>query len=146
MHCCIFSSAGEALMESHTVLDFVYCSPSLRCVQTAHHILRGTSQHSTAPHGSSSTAYRHEPTDTSHTDNDGCFFFLCPRVFFLDTLVAFDVDANWSANTASNSTFYSEILAFVAFWKLFNIWDTISCFFMLCVLCVCCRSPAGWED
>ncbi|XP_001923885.3 ubiquitin-associated and SH3 domain-containing protein B [Danio rerio] len=32
---------GEALFESHTVVDFVYCSPSLRCVQTAHNILRG---------------------------------------------------------------------------------------------------------
>ncbi|XP_067113716.1 ubiquitin-associated and SH3 domain-containing protein B isoform X2 [Osmerus mordax] len=32
---------GEALQESHTVIDFVYCSPSLRCVQTAHNILRG---------------------------------------------------------------------------------------------------------
>uniref|UniRef100_A0A4W4G0D6 Ubiquitin associated and SH3 domain containing Ba n=1 Tax=Electrophorus electricus TaxID=8005 RepID=A0A4W4G0D6_ELEEL len=32
---------GEALFDSHTVIDFVYCSPSLRCVQTAHNILRG---------------------------------------------------------------------------------------------------------
>lgn len=32
---------GEALLESHTVIDFVYCSPSLRCVQTAYNILRG---------------------------------------------------------------------------------------------------------
>uniref|UniRef100_A0A8C2Q670 Ubiquitin associated and SH3 domain containing Ba n=1 Tax=Cyprinus carpio TaxID=7962 RepID=A0A8C2Q670_CYPCA len=32
---------GEALLESHTVVDFVYCSPSLRCVQTAHNILKG---------------------------------------------------------------------------------------------------------
>ncbi|XP_018954195.1 ubiquitin-associated and SH3 domain-containing protein B-like [Cyprinus carpio] len=32
---------GEALLESHTVVDFVYCSPSLRCVQTAYNILRG---------------------------------------------------------------------------------------------------------
>ncbi|KAJ7996203.1 hypothetical protein DPEC_G00234620 [Dallia pectoralis] len=32
---------GEALLESHTKIDFVYCSPSLRCVQTAHNILRG---------------------------------------------------------------------------------------------------------
>ncbi|TSK82124.1 Ubiquitin-associated and SH3 domain-containing protein B [Bagarius yarrelli] len=31
---------GEALFESHTVINFVYCSPSLRCVQTAHNILR----------------------------------------------------------------------------------------------------------
>uniref|UniRef100_A0AAY4DYP3 SH3 domain-containing protein n=1 Tax=Denticeps clupeoides TaxID=299321 RepID=A0AAY4DYP3_9TELE len=35
---------GEALLESHTVVDFVYCSPSLRCVQTAHNILRGLQQ------------------------------------------------------------------------------------------------------
>lgn len=33
--------AGEALLESHTSIDFVYCSPSLRCVQTAQHILQG---------------------------------------------------------------------------------------------------------
>uniref|UniRef100_A0A8C2WYC4 Ubiquitin associated and SH3 domain containing B n=1 Tax=Cyclopterus lumpus TaxID=8103 RepID=A0A8C2WYC4_CYCLU len=32
---------GEALSESHTTVDFVYCSPSLRCVQTAQHILQG---------------------------------------------------------------------------------------------------------
>ncbi|KAM4546360.1 ubiquitin-associated and SH3 domain-containing protein B [Fundulus diaphanus] len=32
---------GEALLESHTKIDFIYCSPSLRCVQTAHHILQG---------------------------------------------------------------------------------------------------------
>ncbi|MBN3310341.1 UBS3B protein, partial [Amia calva] len=35
---------GEALLESNTVIDFVYCSPSLRCVQTAHNILRGLQQ------------------------------------------------------------------------------------------------------
>ncbi|KAI7812779.1 ubiquitin-associated and SH3 domain-containing protein B [Triplophysa rosa] len=35
---------GEALLESHTVIDFVYCSPSLRCVQTAYNILRGLQQ------------------------------------------------------------------------------------------------------
>uniref|UniRef100_A0A671UE14 Ubiquitin associated and SH3 domain containing Bb n=1 Tax=Sparus aurata TaxID=8175 RepID=A0A671UE14_SPAAU len=35
---------GEALLESNTVLDFVYCSPSLRCVQTAQNILRGLQQ------------------------------------------------------------------------------------------------------
>lgn len=34
---------GEALLESQAVIDFVYCSPSLRCVQTAHNILRGMS-------------------------------------------------------------------------------------------------------
>ncbi|XP_078537964.1 ubiquitin-associated and SH3 domain-containing protein B [Lissotriton helveticus] len=32
---------GEALLESSTIIDYVYCSPSLRCVQTAHHILKG---------------------------------------------------------------------------------------------------------
>ncbi|KAM8927235.1 ubiquitin-associated and SH3 domain-containing protein B isoform 2-T2 [Pelodytes ibericus] len=37
---------GEALLESNTVVDFVYCSPSLRCVQTAHNILRGLKQES----------------------------------------------------------------------------------------------------
>uniref|UniRef100_A0A3Q3X1A5 SH3 domain-containing protein n=1 Tax=Mola mola TaxID=94237 RepID=A0A3Q3X1A5_MOLML len=30
----------EALLESQTAIDFVYCSPSLRCVQTAQHILQ----------------------------------------------------------------------------------------------------------
>lgn len=35
---------GEALFDSLTVVDFVYCSPSLRCVQTAHNILRGLQQ------------------------------------------------------------------------------------------------------
>lgn len=33
--------AGEALLENNTNIDFVYCSPSLRCVQTAHEILKG---------------------------------------------------------------------------------------------------------
>uniref|UniRef100_A0A672F696 Ubiquitin associated and SH3 domain containing Ba n=1 Tax=Salarias fasciatus TaxID=181472 RepID=A0A672F696_SALFA len=32
---------GEALLESHTTIDFVYCSPSLRCIQTAQHIVQG---------------------------------------------------------------------------------------------------------
>lgn len=35
---------GEALLESHTTIDFVYCSPSLRCIQTAHHIVQGLQQ------------------------------------------------------------------------------------------------------
>ncbi|XP_073513487.1 ubiquitin-associated and SH3 domain-containing protein B isoform X1 [Phyllobates terribilis] len=35
---------GEALLESNTAIDFVYCSPSLRCVQTAHNILKGLNQ------------------------------------------------------------------------------------------------------
>lgn len=35
---------GEALLESNTVIDHVYCSPSLRCVQTAHNILKGLQQ------------------------------------------------------------------------------------------------------
>ncbi|KAF3840725.1 hypothetical protein F7725_006587 [Dissostichus mawsoni] len=35
---------GEALLESHTGIDFVYCSPSLRCVQTAQNILQGLQQ------------------------------------------------------------------------------------------------------
>uniref|UniRef100_A0A3Q3X1B0 Ubiquitin-associated and SH3 domain-containing protein B n=1 Tax=Mola mola TaxID=94237 RepID=A0A3Q3X1B0_MOLML len=35
---------GEALLESQTAIDFVYCSPSLRCVQTAQHILQGLQQ------------------------------------------------------------------------------------------------------
>uniref|UniRef100_A0A671YEA4 Ubiquitin associated and SH3 domain containing B n=1 Tax=Sparus aurata TaxID=8175 RepID=A0A671YEA4_SPAAU len=35
---------GEALLESHAMIDFVYCSPSLRCVQTAQHILQGLQQ------------------------------------------------------------------------------------------------------
>ncbi|MEQ2180937.1 hypothetical protein GOODEAATRI_006409, partial [Goodea atripinnis] len=34
----------EALLESHTTIDFVYCSPSLRCIQTAQHILQGLQQ------------------------------------------------------------------------------------------------------
>ncbi|KAG7222441.1 hypothetical protein INR49_016262 [Caranx melampygus] len=37
---------GEALLESNTVIDFVYCSPSLRCVQTAQNILKGLQQDS----------------------------------------------------------------------------------------------------
>lgn len=32
---------GEALLESNAAIDFVYCSPSLRCVQTAQSILKG---------------------------------------------------------------------------------------------------------
>uniref|UniRef100_A0A7N8YNW2 Ubiquitin associated and SH3 domain containing Ba n=1 Tax=Mastacembelus armatus TaxID=205130 RepID=A0A7N8YNW2_9TELE len=35
---------GEALLESHETIDFVYCSPSLRCIQTAQHILQGFQQ------------------------------------------------------------------------------------------------------
>uniref|UniRef100_H3D2H0 Ubiquitin-associated and SH3 domain-containing protein B n=1 Tax=Tetraodon nigroviridis TaxID=99883 RepID=H3D2H0_TETNG len=35
---------GEALLESCTAVDFVYCSPSLRCVQTAQQILQGLQQ------------------------------------------------------------------------------------------------------
>uniref|UniRef100_A0A8C8GQ68 SH3 domain-containing protein n=1 Tax=Oncorhynchus tshawytscha TaxID=74940 RepID=A0A8C8GQ68_ONCTS len=35
---------GGALLESNTVIDFVYCSPSLRCVQTAQNILKGLQQ------------------------------------------------------------------------------------------------------
>ncbi|XP_056602711.1 ubiquitin-associated and SH3 domain-containing protein B [Triplophysa dalaica] len=35
---------GEALLESHAAIEFVYCSPSLRCVQTAYNILRGLQQ------------------------------------------------------------------------------------------------------
>lgn len=33
--------SGEALLESHTTIDYVYCSPSLRCIQTAQYILQG---------------------------------------------------------------------------------------------------------
>lgn len=39
-----FLLVGEALLESNTVIDFVYCSPSLRCVQTAQNILKGESR------------------------------------------------------------------------------------------------------
>ncbi|XP_055516535.1 ubiquitin-associated and SH3 domain-containing protein B-like isoform X1 [Leucoraja erinacea] len=35
---------GEALLESKSIIDYVYCSPSLRCVQTAFNILRGLQQ------------------------------------------------------------------------------------------------------
>ncbi|XP_018598357.1 ubiquitin-associated and SH3 domain-containing protein B-like isoform X2 [Scleropages formosus] len=35
---------GAALLESNTTIDFVYCSPSLRCVQTAQNILKGMQQ------------------------------------------------------------------------------------------------------
>ena len=41
IYMCVCALPGEALLESNTVLDFVYCSPSLRCVQTAQNILRG---------------------------------------------------------------------------------------------------------
>lgn len=34
-------TVGEALLESNTVIDFIYSSPSVRCVQTAHEILKG---------------------------------------------------------------------------------------------------------
>uniref|UniRef100_A0A3P8QDA3 Ubiquitin associated and SH3 domain containing Bb n=1 Tax=Astatotilapia calliptera TaxID=8154 RepID=A0A3P8QDA3_ASTCA len=37
---------GEALLESNTAIDFVYCSPALRCVQTAQNILKGLQQDS----------------------------------------------------------------------------------------------------
>nr|XP_033775121.1 ubiquitin-associated and SH3 domain-containing protein B isoform X2 [Geotrypetes seraphini] len=37
---------GEALLESNTVIEYVYSSPSLRCVQTAHNILKGLQQES----------------------------------------------------------------------------------------------------
>lgn len=40
--CVCVCFPGEALLESNTVIDYVYCSPSLRCVQTAQNILRGT--------------------------------------------------------------------------------------------------------
>ncbi|XP_037312268.2 ubiquitin associated and SH3 domain containing Bb [Pungitius pungitius] len=35
---------GEALLESNAAIDLVYCSPSLRCVQTAQNILKGLRQ------------------------------------------------------------------------------------------------------
>uniref|UniRef100_A0A4W3HKA0 Ubiquitin associated and SH3 domain containing Bb n=1 Tax=Callorhinchus milii TaxID=7868 RepID=A0A4W3HKA0_CALMI len=35
---------GEALLESKSTVDHVYCSPSLRCVQTAFNILKGLQQ------------------------------------------------------------------------------------------------------
>ncbi|XP_019717135.1 ubiquitin associated and SH3 domain containing Bb isoform X2 [Hippocampus comes] len=35
---------GEALLEGNIVIDFVYCSPALRCVQTAQSILKGMQQ------------------------------------------------------------------------------------------------------
>nr|XP_021397308.1 ubiquitin-associated and SH3 domain-containing protein B [Lonchura striata domestica] len=35
---------GEALLETNTIVDYIYSSPSLRCVQTAHNILRGMQQ------------------------------------------------------------------------------------------------------
>ncbi|KAB1254960.1 Ubiquitin-associated and SH3 domain-containing protein B [Camelus dromedarius] len=34
----------EALLESNTIIDHIYCSPSLRCVQTAYNILKGLQQ------------------------------------------------------------------------------------------------------
>ncbi|KAF7241249.1 Ubiquitin-associated and SH3 domain-containing protein B [Varanus komodoensis] len=37
---------GEALLESNTIIHHIYCSPSLRCVQTAHYILKGLQQES----------------------------------------------------------------------------------------------------
>uniref|UniRef100_A0A8C5QLZ9 Ubiquitin-associated and SH3 domain-containing protein B n=1 Tax=Leptobrachium leishanense TaxID=445787 RepID=A0A8C5QLZ9_9ANUR len=35
---------GDALRDGNTVVDFIYSSPSLRCVQTAHNILKGLKQ------------------------------------------------------------------------------------------------------
>ncbi|NXE40452.1 UBS3B protein, partial [Ptilorrhoa leucosticta] len=35
---------GEALLETNTIVDYIYSSPSLRCVQTAHNILKGMQQ------------------------------------------------------------------------------------------------------
>lgn len=46
---CLVCFTGEALLESNTVVDFVYCSPSLRCVQTAHNILRGKKKAPSSP-------------------------------------------------------------------------------------------------
>lgn len=40
---------GEALLESNTLIDFVYCSPALRCVQTAQNILKGERRLKSAP-------------------------------------------------------------------------------------------------
>lgn len=41
IHSLLVFFAGEALLESNTIIDHVYCSPSLRCVQTAYNILKG---------------------------------------------------------------------------------------------------------
>ncbi|XP_019402447.1 PREDICTED: ubiquitin-associated and SH3 domain-containing protein B [Crocodylus porosus] len=38
---------GEALLETKTIVDYIYSSPSLRCVQTAHNILKGMQQENT---------------------------------------------------------------------------------------------------
>jgi ubiquitin-associated SH3 domain-containing protein len=35
---------GEALLESNTITDHIYCSPSLPCVQTKHNILKGSQE------------------------------------------------------------------------------------------------------
>ncbi|NXP27776.1 UBS3A protein, partial [Scytalopus superciliaris] len=44
LSCCgIFQSrlTGEALLEQEVTVSYVYSSPALRCVQTAHHVLQG---------------------------------------------------------------------------------------------------------
>lgn len=41
IHGCCNLLAGEALLETNTIVDYIYSSPSLRCVQTAHNILKG---------------------------------------------------------------------------------------------------------
>lgn len=53
-HSCLWNHtvfcpiSGEALLDSHTTIDFVYCSPSLRCIQTTQHILQGRTSSSQA--------------------------------------------------------------------------------------------------
>uniref|UniRef100_A0A8D2P8C3 Ubiquitin associated and SH3 domain containing B n=1 Tax=Zosterops lateralis melanops TaxID=1220523 RepID=A0A8D2P8C3_ZOSLA len=41
---------GEALLETNTIVDYIYSSPSLRCVQTAHNILKGEKLRLNSPH------------------------------------------------------------------------------------------------
>lgn len=60
---------GEALLESNTVIDFVYCSPALRCVQTAQNILKGKRQSGLYP-------------QLSHWHSEKGIFYLCGLISF----------------------------------------------------------------
>lgn len=74
LYMCVCALPGEALLESNTVLDFVYCSPSLRCVQTAQNILRG--KRSVLEHSSGEIPSRWIETNEFNW-NESCVLFFC---------------------------------------------------------------------